>query len=129
MAILALRNIGVAGRSRLGMNTVIVGGLLISMAGRAHGLGRRGIVGKCLDIFVTVGATEDTMDGGFELRIVHMQTDWFAVLVFGKTGIVMASQAVIIAQLGHRLGQPSRTEQQDNQENPTATLHRNPRFR
>jgi hypothetical protein len=40
-----------------------------------------------------------------------VQADLFAVLVFGESGIVMASQAVLIAHLGSGLGHRTNTEQ------------------
>ena len=107
---------------------MIVSRLLSLMAGGAYGLGGRGIVRQCLNVFVAIGATENAMDGGFELGIIHVQADLFAVLVFGESGIIMASQAVVIAHLGGIFGYRSRSEEQRDEENQTATLHRNPRF-
>ena len=62
VAVLALRDVGVAGRSGLGMDAMIVGGLLVGMAGGTDRLCRRGIVRERLDVGVTIGATENAVD-------------------------------------------------------------------
>ena len=62
MAVLAFRDIGVTRRSSLGMNAMVVGLLLVGMAGDAYGLRGRGIVGERLDVFVTIGATENAVN-------------------------------------------------------------------
>ena len=82
VAVLALGDVGVAGRRGLGVDTVIVGGLLVGMAGGAHRLRRRGIVREGLDVGVAIGAAEDAVDGGLELGVVDVQADLLAVLVF-----------------------------------------------
>ena len=129
MAVLAFRDVGVTCRSRLGMNAMVVGLLLVGVAADAYWLCGRGIVGERLDVFVTIGATEDAVYRGLELRVIHMQAELFAVLLFAESGIVMASQTVLVAHLGRGLGHRPRAEQQGNKENHTATLHRSPHFR
>jgi len=111
------------------VDAVIVGGLLVSVAGGADGLGRSWIVRDSSDVGVAIGATERAVNRRLELRVIDMQADLFAVLVFRETVIVMASQAVLIAHLGGGFGQSNRREQQGNRENQTATLHETPRFR
>src|ERR1035437_3586281 len=111
MAVLAFRDIAIACHSRLSMHAVIVSRLLAGMAGGAYGLGWRGIVGKRLDVFVTIGAPENIVDGGLEFRVIHMQADLSAVLLFAESGIVMASQAVLVAHLGTSLGHHPRAQQ------------------
>ena len=100
MAILAFRHVGVSRRRGLGVDTVIVSSLLVSVAGGANRFGGRGLMRKGLDVGVTIGATEGAVNRRLELGVIDMQADLFAVLVFRETGIVMASQAVLIAHLG-----------------------------
>ena len=129
VAVLALGHVGVAGGRGLGVNAVIVGGLLISVAGGAHRLDRRGVVRKGLDVGVAIGAAEDAVHRGLELGVVDMQADLLAVLVFRESGIVVAGQALVVAHLGSMLRRSPSREQQGYTENQTAALHGTPRFR
>ncbi len=99
VAVLALGYVGIARCCGLGVDAVLVRSLLIGVAGGAHRLRRRGVVRKCLDVGVAVGATERTVDGRLELRVVHMQADLLAVLVFRQSGIAMTGQTIIVAHL------------------------------
>ncbi len=62
VAILAFRHIGVARGCGLGVDTVIVSSLLISVTGGADWLGRRWFMRKSLDVGVTVGTAEGAVD-------------------------------------------------------------------
>ena len=100
VAVLAFGDIAVARGGGLGVDAVIVSGLLVGVAGGANGLGRRALMRNTLDVGVAIGATEGTMDRRLEFGVIYMEADLLAVLVFRETGIIMASQTVVIAQLG-----------------------------
>lgn len=128
VAILALGDVAVPCRRRLGVDAVFVCCLLIGVAGGADGLGRRGIVRKCLDVGVTVRASEGAVNGRLELGIVHMEADLLAVLILSKCWVVVTGQTIFVAHLrglgrGFWRRQCRRREQRSKYHNPTATLH------
>ena len=95
VAVLALGDVGIAGRRGLGVNAVVVSRLLVGMAGGADGLGRSGIVREGLDVGVAIGTAEDAVNATFKLGVIHMQADLLPVLVLGQSRIVMASEALV----------------------------------
>lgn len=117
MAILALGDVGIACRCCFGMDAMIVGCLLITVAGCANGLRRSGVVGEGFDVGVAVDATERAVDGSLESSVVDMQTDLFAIVIFGQSCIIVTGQALLVAHFGggFRLTSSRRkhTEQQE----------------
>jgi len=97
MAVLALGNVAVSGCRRFRMNAVFICRLLIGVAGGTDGLGRRGIVRECLDVVMTVSASERTVNRGLELRIVHMQADLLTVFILGQCRVAVTGQTVFVA--------------------------------
>ncbi len=100
MAVNATRGLLVAGRTRLGMQPVIVRLLLVAMALRAGWLGGRGFMRNGSDILVAIRATEHAaVNGVLELLLLHLQTHLLAVFFLGQRGVVMARQAIRIGEL------------------------------
>src|SRR5208337_1874777 len=132
VAVLALGNVGVTLGGRFGVDAVLIRGLLVTVAGGANGLGWRRIVRDCFDIRVAICASEGTVYGRLELRIVHMQADLLPILVFRKRWVAMTGQTILVAQFRGfswplRSRRPChRRQQRSKYYNPTATLHRVP---
>jgi hypothetical protein len=132
VAILALGDVGVTRGAGLGVNSVLVCRLLVTVAGCADRFRGRGIVRKTLDVSVTIHTSESApVDGRLKVRVVHMQTDLFPILVFCQGGIAMAGEALFVAHLGSfgsslGRGYPHHREQQSKYNNPTITLHELP---
>src|SRR5664279_4337566 len=111
---------------------MLVRSLLIGVTGRANRLGRRGIMRERLDVGVTIHACERaSVDGSLELRVVHVQADLLAVLVFRHSRVAMTGQTFFVAHfrgLGSGLGRGRRhrRKQQSKYNNPTATFHEFP---
>lgn len=132
VAILALGDVGVARSSGFGMDALIVSRLLIAVAGCALGHGRRGFVRERLDVGVAIGAAEGAVNGRLKSSVIDVQTDLFAIFIFGQGGVIVTGQALIVTHLGSSFrlgcGHRERSEQQKKCKQPTATLHGIPHF-
>lgn len=143
VAVLALGDIGVSRRSGFSVNPVIVGRLLVSVAGCAYRFGRGWIVREGLYVGVAVGAAEDAVDGVLELGVVDVQADLLAIFLFDEGRVAMACEAFVIAHLGssfrrgrmllrgcrRRLGRGRYGKKQSSKKDQTAAFHRISRFR
>jgi hypothetical protein len=74
--------------------------LLVGVARGADGLGRRGIVRECLDIGMTIHASERTVNRCLELGVIHMQVDLLPVLVLCKGGVIVTGQTIFVTHFG-----------------------------
>jgi len=85
---------------RLGVQAVRVGILCIGMALRAGDLLRRCVVRQALHILVAIDAGEKiAVDGMLQLGFIHKKADLLAVHFRGQSGVGVAGQTVLIAQL------------------------------
>ena len=104
VAILTFSDVRVTGSRCLGVDAMIVGGLLIVVTGRALRHDRCGIVGEGLDVAVAIGTAEGAVDGRLKGCVIDMQADLFAIFVLGQSCVIVTGQALLVAHLGSGLG-------------------------
>ena len=103
----------IAGLDRPGMMAAIVSRLLVPMALRAGNCGRRGSMGRCLDVGMAFDAGQHAaVDGILECFRVDVETHRFPVDVFRHVGIAMASQAFVVGGLRYLCAGDGREQNQ-----------------
>jgi hypothetical protein len=100
VAIDTTRRLLVAGRTRLGMQTVVIRLLLVAVALRAGWLGGRGFMRNRSDILMAIRATEHAaVNGVLELLLLHLQAHLLAIFFLGQRWVVVAGEAIRISEL------------------------------
>jgi hypothetical protein len=119
VAVLALGDVIVSRRCRLGVDAVLIRGLLVGMTGGTDRLGWNWIVRKRLNVGVAVRTSERIVYGRLEVRVVHVQADLIAVLVLCQGRVAVTGQAFLVAHFrrfgrafrcGHRHGREQRSQ-------------------
>lgn len=99
MAILTVGS-GSAGLAWFGMEAVLVGFVGVGVTLNALDLERSCFVRRRLYILVTIHTAEErTMDGMLEFIFIHEEADRFAVVIFCKSVIRVACEAVRVLRL------------------------------
>jgi hypothetical protein len=101
VAIQAPRGLAVAVFAGLGVEALVVCGLLLGVAAGARGLCRRGLVGDGLDVVVAIGAAEHAVNRAGKVLLAHVEADRLAFVILAEGLVVMAGETVGV---GGRLG-------------------------
>ncbi len=59
---------------------------------------------ESLNVAVAIGTAKSAVNRGLERCVVYVQTDLFAILVFGQSCIIVTGQTLLVAHLGGGLG-------------------------
>jgi len=100
MAILAVGCRSLAGLGRLGMQAAQVSLLSIRVALGAGDLLRRALMDQALDILVAINAGQDiAVDRMLQLAWVHIQANLFSIYFRCQSGVGVAGEAILVAEL------------------------------
>jgi len=109
MAIHARSRLAIARFDRFRMEAAVVGSLLVSVAGGAGNFGRRGLMGRVLEVRVAVHALEHAaVHRVLKLIGAHVKTYRLAIDLMVEAGIPVAGQAIVVVGLGSGLVTGSR---------------------
>ncbi len=105
MAIDASGGVTVASLHRLGVETALVRGLLVGVAGGASDLLWRSLMRRTFDIGVAVDAGEQAaVNGIFEMLWIDMQANGLAVYFVAECRVTVAGKALICGRLRRGFG-------------------------